>query len=75
MDWRNRKLVLLVFALCLVGVAGSGGIAAAEPLACDWEGEMYCREGCRDAYGDNYTGTCEPFYGLPTCVCWRWNWN
>jgi hypothetical protein len=72
----QRKLVRLAIALGLAAFVSFGTHnAAASPLICDWEGDLYCHDGCIDAYGPNYTGACDLSWGAPTCTCWRWNWS
>jgi hypothetical protein len=76
MQRSQRRLVRLTLALGLAAFASFGTHkAAASPLVCDWEGDLYCHDGCIDAYGPSYTGACDSSWGTPTCVCWRWNWS
>ncbi|HEY0016126.1 MAG TPA: hypothetical protein VGC13_07390 [Longimicrobium sp.] len=37
---------------------------------CTWENDFWCAEGCRDAWGEGYTGACDYWYGMKTCACW-----
>jgi len=63
----KRKLSRLVLASCLAAMASFGTQkAVASPLVCDWEGDLYCHDGCQAAYGENYTGACDLSWGTPT---------